>query len=277
MSNKIILSALAVMLSLASCKQSNPSDPIEEQDPGDISFSGYEWYIKSSNQVVGPGPNFFGGSDKNVWLDSDGKLHLKITREGNQWNCAEVISTAEMGYGTYIWTVEGDLTTMNEKAILGLFTWNSHSFQTQGNSEVDIEFARWGAINDSTLLTYSNQPVWFSVTGPYQERSTKPAMQVSTLKEVTTHAFIWSPSSINWRSYKGDKYPGDELIASWDFDLNNPPRKKYEGNNVSDDIIIPAPEDSTNARMNLWLLNGEAPADNSETEVVIRSFNFIPL
>ncbi len=263
---------------LYSCRQSDPpAFEIKEQDKGDISFSGYEWYIKSTTQAVGPGPNIFSGSEENIWVDSLGYLHLKITKNGNEWHCSEVISTAEMKYGTYVWTVAGDLTTFNEKAVLGLFSWNSHSFQTQANSEVDIEFSRWGEINDSTLLTYSNQPVWFSITGPYQERSIKPSMEVSTLKESTTHAFVWTSSNISWYSYKGDQYPGVELIASWEFDNGNPPRRKYEGTGVSDEIIIPAPEDSTNARMNLWLLNGEPPADESETEVVIKSFEYIPL
>ncbi len=264
----------------SACKQSNPPDPPKPdivQEPGDISFSGFEWNFKTSNQPVGPGPNFFAATEDNIWLDSQGNLHLKITNKNNQWQCPELISTAELGYGTYIWTVDGDMTTMNEKAVLGLFTWNNYSFQTQGNSEVDIEFSRWDNAGDSTLLTYSNQPVWFSVTGPYTERSTKPQMQVSTLKGVTTHAFTWKPDLISWRSYKGENYPGTELIASWDFDLNNPPRRKYEGTGVSEEIIIPAPEENTNARMNLWLLNGQAPADKSETEVIIKSFNFIPL
>ncbi len=269
---------LIVMIIICSaCKQSDPPTPKIVQEPGDIRFSGFEWNYKTSNQPVGPGPNYFAATEDNIWLDAEGMLHMKITNKNNQWQCPELISTAELGYGTYIWTVAGDLTTMNEKAVLGLFTWNSYSFQTQGNSEVDIEFSRWDNPNDSTLLTYSNQPVWFSVTGPYQERSIKPTMQVSTLQETTTHAFRWTPEKIEWRSYKGDQYPGTELIASWDFDLDNPARRKYEGSGISDEIIIPEPEDSTNARMNLWLLNGQAPADNSETEVIIKSFNFIPL
>lgn len=261
---------------LVSCEQSDPIDLVDTE-MGDISFSGYQWYTKSSEQQVGPGPNYFSESSENIWKDSDGQLHIKISYDGNQWNCAEVISVKEFGYGTYIFTVSSDLTTMNEQAVLGLFTWNTYSFQTQGNSEVDIEFSRWGNAQDSTLLTYSVQPVWFSISGPYTERSIKPNMQVSKLASTTTHVFTWTPEKVTWESYEGDSYPGTDKLASWEFDNTNIARRKYEGNSVSEPIVIPAPEDSTNARINLWLLGGTPPADLTETEVVIKSFQYKPL
>ena len=32
-----------------------------------------------------------------------------------------------------------------------------------------------------------------------------------------------------------------------------------------------------NIRMNLWLINGNAPTDNSEVEFIVKSFQFVPL
>ena len=34
-----------------------------------ISFSGYDWWPKTSTDLVGPGPNYFSDSTNNVWLD----------------------------------------------------------------------------------------------------------------------------------------------------------------------------------------------------------------
>ena len=59
-----------------------------------ISFSGYDWWVKTSSGLVGPGPNYFSDSTNNVWLDAQGRLHLRITNRSNQWQCAELVTRA---------------------------------------------------------------------------------------------------------------------------------------------------------------------------------------
>ena len=131
--------------------------------------------------------------------------------------------------------------------------------------------------NDSLLLTTSVQPVWFDNAAPYPERTRKPKMQASMLKHTCTSMFKWTPDLITWETYEGSDYPGTNKLASWSFDKSNLPRTKTEGGRTSDPFVIPATSDSTNVRFNLWLLNGQAPSDNKEPEVVIKSFRFIPL
>ncbi|MEY4926767.1 MAG: hypothetical protein RI894_1203 [Bacteroidota bacterium] len=265
-----------VIIILTACYQPDP--PVaNNEEKGDFSFSGYEWKLKSSTTTVGPGPNIFSASSNNVWLDANNMLHLKITKNGTKWHCSEVVSTKEFGYGTYIFTTASDLTKLDANAIFGLFTWNSYSFQQQANSEVDIEFSHWGNANDSLLLTYSVQPVWFSNPSPYIERTRRPTMPVKKLKGTCTHVFKWTPDLITWESYEGDAYPSSNPLSSWSYDKNNRTRQKIEGSRTSDPVVIPAPADSTNVRFNLWLLNGLAPLTNTESEVVIKSFRFIPL
>ncbi|MFM9052504.1 MAG: hypothetical protein ACKOKF_09375 [Bacteroidota bacterium] len=268
-----IILLLAVFLG---CEQSDP--PSLDPETGDFYFSGYYWNIKASGtSMMGPGPNFFGGTSENVWLDQDSMLHLRITKRNNRWYCGEVISAKEFGYGTYIFTVDGRLDTMNERAVFGLFTWNDYSFQEQANSEVDVEFARWGNANDSQLLTYSVQPVWFDNPAPFLERTRRPGIPVTSLRTPTTHVFKWTPDTVFWYSCAGESFPGNQLLASWKYDKSNIPRAKIEGGRVSNPIIIPAPFNTTNVRFNLWLLSGIGPASNRETEVVIKRFEFRPL
>jgi hypothetical protein len=275
---KIKLLNIISLCFITACKQSDPPPVPEVIEKGDLFFSGYYWNIKNSlGNNVGPGPNKFSGSSDNIWLDKDGMLHLKITKYNNLWYCSEVISVKEFGYGTYIFTTASDLTTFSEKTVLGLFTWNNHSFQSQANSEVDVEFARWNNLNDSQLLTYSVQPVWFDNAAPYIERTNRPRIPVSALKGPSTHVFKWTADSIRWESYTGDQYPGGKLLASWSYHKNNISRRKLEGSGLSDPIVIPAPEDSTNVRFNLWLLFGQPPANGKEQEAVIKSFRHIPL
>jgi hypothetical protein len=271
-----ILSCFLLMILLPSCKQSPPPVPVvtPEPDPkGDFEFSGRQWKYKNANSPVGPGPNRFSGTTDFAWVDSAGKLHMKIAKKNNLWTCSEVISTKVFGYGTYVMTCESDVSTFNENAVFGFFTWDNYSFQTQGNSEIDVEFSRWGNASDTNLIGYSAQPVWFSTPGPYPERTYKPKVAVKYMKQAHTYMMKWTPDSIRWESYEGFNYPGTNLISTWTFTKNNIARKKIEGPNVSNPIVIPAPSDSTNVRFNMWLLNGAAPTNGKEHEIVVSRCN----
>ena len=261
-----------------SCKQSDPPPFVEEPQTDGLFFSGIQWDVKSDGgNKVGPGPNYFSDSTSNVFVDNQGYLHLKITFQNGKWNCAEVISRPQFGYGTYVFTVQSNVANIDKNVVVGLFTWDNTSFYTQANSEVDVEFAKWGSASDSLTLTYSVQPVWFSNPVPYWERSKRPSVSVSKLKFPSTHAFKWTDTLITWQSYEGTNFPGTQAIANWSFDNTKPPRIKIEGGNQSLPVVIPAPGDDTHARINLWLLNGLGPSDNNEVELIIKEFKFIPL
>jgi hypothetical protein len=273
----ILLSCICASMYFTSCKQSEPPPITIPEIKGDFAFSGYQWKYKNATNPVGPGPNRFSGTNDFAWVDANGHLHLKIAKKNNLWTCSEVISTRVFDYGTYIMTCESDVSTFNENAVFGFFTWDNYSFQTQGNSEIDVEFSRWGNANDSNLISYSAQPVWFSTPGPYAERTYHPKVATKYMKQPMTYMMKWTPDSVHWESYEGRNYPGTNKVSEWSFDKNNIPRKKIEGNLTSDPIIIPAPSDSTNVRFNFWLLNGKAPSNNAEHEIIVSNFKYIPL
>jgi len=75
--------------------------PALAQYPRTIGWNGEAWMVKKSTGKVGPGPNYFSDSANNVWVDGNNKLHLKITKSGNQWHCAEVIRVTSSGHGAY--------------------------------------------------------------------------------------------------------------------------------------------------------------------------------
>ena len=281
-SNFLKVVAIAMIFSIAfifqSCEQSDPPPYTPVTPTGDLQFSGISWRVKTSGvNKQGPGPNYFSDSVKNVFVDNQGNLHLKITKDGNRWSCAEVISIPSYGYGTYVFSVQSNVADIDKNVVVGFFTWDSAAFFTQANSEVDVEFAKWGASNDSLTLTYSVQPVWFSNPVPYYERSNRPVIPVSKLKSPSVHAFKWTDTLITWKSYEGTTYPGANLISSWYFDDTNIPRVKIEGGNQSQPIVIPAPGGDVHARINLWLLNGLGPSNNQEVELIVKEFKFIPL
>ena len=273
---QLSLILIASALLLAGCEQSDPPTDVRIGD--ELTFSGYEWEIKHSEAPVGPGPNPFSNRADDVFIDPQGRLHLKIVEHDGIWYSTEVVSKMHMGYGTYRWTVTGDLTNIPSNIVLGLFTWDNETFFTDGNSEVDIEFAYWG--DDSTKtssLLYSVQPVFFSQFFP--ERTYHPDLDGDLFVGTTTHEFTWTPDLITWKSHKGPADNMGEQIASWSFDKLNKARRKLEGGNRSDPIVIPSPGENTNARMNFWIASHVEtfPVDNQEHEVIIDSFSFEPM
>jgi hypothetical protein len=256
------------------CEQSDPEFNGRTADT--LSFAGKQWEIKITNALQGPGPNYFSGHPNDVWVDDEGFLHLTVSNRTGTWRCTEVVCKENTGYGTYVFTIEGDPVNIDEQIVLGLFTWDNNTFQEEANSEVDIEFAKWQEADEGYTLQYGVQPIAF---GPYnEERVYKPQVDSLQWIGISTHAFTWTDTLITWESWPGAEYGNGEPTASWTFDLNNPAKIKYEGPNQSDPIVIPAPGETTNARMNLWLVNGpEGPNNQQEHEIIIRDYQYIPL
>ena len=266
------ISIFLVLLGLG-CKQSNPED-ILGRVGDEVTFAGRKWDVKWGNEPMGPGPNMFSRLYDDVWVDDNGWLHLTIAKHNEVWYSSEIVGRDNLGYGTYTWTVQADPMSCSENVVFGLFTWDDNTFHTDGNSEVDIEFAKWGDTTSTTPTTFSVQPVSFG--GQYfAERTRERDIAMNDLRGVTTHQFTWTDTLITWASYKGDKVQGTP-IATWNFDRNHPPRIKTDGGQSSLPIVIPAPGATTKARMNLWTLpySTIGPNNQLEHEVVVRSFTY---
>lgn len=265
---------VTALLVLAACKQSDPPD--DQRDGDTVTFAGKVWDVKHSTAQQGPGPNFFSDAPSDVFVDQNGWLHLKIANRDNRWYATEVVGQENIGYGTYTWTVGSDVHNIPENLVVGLFTWDNNSFQRQANSEIDVEFSYWGDTTLSSTLSYSAQPVNFGTFFPERHHTSPSAGEL--LEGVTTHTFTWTDTLVTWASYEGESASGTPF-AEWSFDLNNPARSKQEGGNFSDFIVIPAPGETTNARINFWILPhiNAAPTDGLEHELVIRNFTYLPL
>jgi len=229
---------------------------VERADPEFrwISFSGYDWWVKDSPGLVGPGPNYFSDSTNNVWLDALGRLHLRITNRSNQWQCAEVVTKRTFGHGSYRFELDSPVNDINPSVVLGLFTWSDDPAYT--HREIDVECGRWADPGDVNNAQYVVQPWdWPNHLVRYRV----PAGQTNS-----THLFTWETNRISYQALRGSFSPTPALtnvISTWVF------------NNAAD---VPQTGDE-NIRINLWLINGNAPTDNREVDFIIRSFQFVPL
>jgi hypothetical protein len=207
-----------------------------------VSFSGEDWTVKTSHGKVGPGPNYFSDSTANVWVDAAGKLHLKITKSGKRFVCAEVIGPRALGYGSYRFEIESDLAALDRNVVLGLFTWSDAP--AENHRELDVEFARWGSA--------TNVPGQY-VVQPYTDARNIYRFDWPLGILDSSHAFRWAAGRVDFES----AVPGATLRA-------------WTGTH-----LVPTPGDER-PRMNLWLYGGRRPANGREAEVVVRSFAFAP-
>lgn len=246
--NKKFLAPLLLALTLLIPFYLSITSPASAAPIRTIQFSGYTWYVETSAQRADPGPNYFSNSAQNVWVDQNGWLHLKITYSNGRWQCAEVTCTQTFGYGTYVYSLASRMDNLDKNMVLGLFAYKDDYH------EVDIEFSKWGNSN------YKNG--WYTVQPkPFVEGVNQRTFNVQLYGDYTTHYFIWKPNSVYFESFGGHypigKEPAGNIIQA--FTSNS--QISAEG---------------VKAHMNLWLNRGLAPTNGLSSEVVIKSFQYIP-
>ncbi len=207
-----------------------------------VDFAGLRWNVKLG--FGGPGPNYWLDSEENVWVDSAGWLHLRIRSSGDTWYCSEVYTIEPTSYGKHRFYVVGRIDTIDRNVVFAPFLY--HNDET----EVDIEFARWGQINPPTSGQY--------VVQPGGRPGNLERFPIELTGTHSTHYFNWQSDSIRFRSIHGHypEPPGpDYLIHEWLYTgTNNPPQ-----------------DSNLRVHINLWLFQGNPPANGCEQEVVVSS------
>lgn len=215
-------------------------------------FSGYTWTVKAaSDGPVGPGPNYFADSADQVWVDAQGRLHLRIAYKYGRWWAAEVISTRSFGYGTYHFDVDTTLDDLDPNIVLGLFTWSDHP--ALHHREIDIEIARWGQANNDNGQC---------VVQPYNRPENVVRFALPRGLPMSQYSFTWDAQRIVCQVRQGSPLASGSTLPLI-----------YEHTFTAG---IPTPG-GENARINFWLLGGEAPQHGQDSEVIIHRFEFLPL
>jgi hypothetical protein len=181
-----------------------------------------------------------------VWVDENGYLHLSIVNRSGVWYSTEVICTEPLHYGAYTLTLGSRVDLLDKNTVLGFFSWDTDAPQ-HNYREIDIEFSRWGE-DSSQNAQY--------VVQPWNASGNRHRFSINLAGAESIHRFDWRAGQIQFDSW-GE---GGALLQSWTYTST--------GN-------IP-PAGAGNARINLWLLNGWAPSDGQNVEVVVKSFQFVP-
>ena len=223
--------SLLILSGLGFC--SEPPLPAAEKV---VAFSGYQWAVRSPRGAVGPGPNLFSDSSRNVWVDEAGRLHLKITHDGGRWTCAEVALDRSLGYGTYTLLLDSELERLDDRSVLGFFTWDDRPLEE--HREMDIELSKWAQPRDRNaqfVVVPTDKKVRFNVL---------PALAP------TAYRFTWSPGRVIFAGAGA---------RSWDYA----------------DAGVPS-SGTARIKLNLWLFRGQAPSSGREVEAIVDAFTFQP-
>ena len=244
---------LVIAWTFAACSKQSAhiilaSATLNNQITTTIQFSGYMWNVKDGINL-GPGPNNW--SKGNVWVDSSGFLHLKISKDPStgKWLCAEVSTQQTFLYGKWQFWVEGRIDNMDKNVVLGLFNYSGHD----GFDEMDIEWARWG----NNRYPNCNYTVWPAQQDINNFSFTK---EITLSANNTTQRFTRTSNSVLFQTLQGFKDDNSNQIAM--ATCTAPP------NSIS---TLPMP-----AFINLWLFQGHAPSNKKGVEIIIHKFTYTP-
>lgn len=212
-----VTSLLVCILFAVSCTKEPENSTVPAGDPAadnlkagsltTVSFAGYTWYVKNA---TGMGPGYNNWNPANVAV-VNGKLQLTLTYNTvtGKWDCAEVWTTRNLGFGTYEWEVEGELDQLHQNVVLGLF--NYLPTATQGGkktAEIDIEFSKWGG----AVTNIGGFTVWPNKTNLAEWTIRFPSDFDATHK-VSRHSFKWSSKSVSFSSSDGFGTPASSTYS----------------------------------------------------------------
>jgi len=218
-----------------------------------IQWAGRTWMVRP--WPGGPGPNLWCDAADCVWVDDHAALHLTIRYIDGHWYASEILTEDFTNFGEHRFYVEGPIDSLDPNVVLGLFLYSN--IEDDDIEELDVEFASWGNADPAA------DEGWYTTW--YQNAiGDQYSFHVSLNGSYTTHAIDWQPARVDFESLHGFyAIPPDAsyVIARW---------------HTSNPNVIPAPGDDMRIHLNLWLMNGQAPTDGQEVEIVIHDLEAPP-
>lgn len=216
----------------------------------ELPFANYVWDVKyHQDGTHGPGYNYWSDSKENVWLDSQGHLHLKIVQDENgRWNCAEVSTQLYAAHGIQRFFINGRFDTMPSNVVFSVFIYKDPAH------EIDIEFSKWRNPSSSFNTQYVvNDSVNDDFNKTYVQNVNRYRFYATLNGAATTHVINWQPTYVEYKSIHGHYV--------------TPPSESYIYKNITltgYNKYIPKESSKMQVHMNLYL-DHAAPLNNGES------------
>jgi hypothetical protein len=226
-------------------------------DAQTLNWMGHTW-----NETNGGMAGVIRAKPSNIFVDSNGYLHLRITEQGRTYTGSEMFTQDNMGFGTYQWQIDGNnIYAMDPPVVLGLFPYGAaNGIGKDGENEIDIEFSNWnGAYNPTPInADFTDYPS----TGHRRQRGQpewEDDFNIKARPRYTTARMVWSSDRIIFTVMDG-LVPIKETEHVLKLDV-------YKGNTVK------IPQDAIPVGMNLWCFQKKP---KHTWEIVVRNFEFVP-
>jgi hypothetical protein len=209
--------------------------------PKTLQFSGYQWEKRQDASDHGGFRNLF--SPSNAWTDADGFLHLRVTKQGDDWASAEVRLTRSLGYGSYRFVVR-DISALEPAAVFAMFTLDDAG----PSREMDVEVSRWGEPEDKSAQF---------VIQPYGVPAN--TVRFEAPEGLATYWIDWGLGRVAFRSDSGDA-----------------PRRR--SGTVAEHVFtsgVPSPGNEK-IHLNVYVYSNKHHPLQHEFEVVVEKFEFLP-
>ena len=205
-----------------------------------LQFSGYQWETRQTASDHGGFRNLY--SSSNAWVDDHGFLHLRVSRQGDQWVSAEVRLARTLGYGSYRFVVR-DVSHLEPAAVFAMFTLDDAG----PSREMDIEVSRWGEPEDKSAQ-FVIQPY---VVPANTVRFEAPA-------GIVTYWMDWGPGRVSFRAVPGAADRQTKAVTEHVFTSGVPSAG------------------SEKVHMNVYVYNNKRHPLEHEFEIVVEKFEFLP-
>jgi MYXO-CTERM domain-containing protein len=217
-----------------------------------LTWKGHTWNVTNGGMA-----GVCKGDPKNVSIDADGYLHLRISNMNGTWTAAELFTADKLGVGTYQWQVDGAIDKFAPWIVLGMYPYGpAANIGNDGTNEIDIEYSVWGRAGGPNG-DWTDYPASGKTIGELAYSFTLSGSTFSTSR------FIWSKTSIESFLMTGFTPVGSTsgLLKSWTYMPTNP--------------TVNIPQQALPLGMNLWCFQAP-PADSKDIEIVIRDFEMVP-
>ena len=204
-----------------------------------INFSGYDWDVKEGQG--GPGPNNWGNTEQDVFVDGESRLHMKVSKHDDDlWYSSEVFLKNSLGYGKYSFDFDSHVDTLDENLIAAPFLYQDD------DHEIDIEYSYW-SLPGSSNLHYTIQPPPYTEENHYNKNFVLE-------NGSSSHIIDWQPNKISFSTIQNNN-----ILDSWTY--------SGEKNFVPGSELV---------HINFWQNKGLIPANATSSELIVGNFIFEP-
>ena len=222
-----------------------------------LNWMGHRWNVTDGGMA-----GVILAKPRNIFVDSNGYLHLRIGKKGRTYTGSEMFTQDNMGFGTFQWQIQGaDIYAMDPPVVLGLFPYGpANNIGKDGENELDIEFSNW---NGNFYPTPINADFTDYPSTGHRRRHSQSAWEddfyLPARPAATTARIEWSSDRVAFTLMRGLVPVGKTRHVI--------KRDVYKGNTVT------IPQDAIPVGMNLWCW--QVPPTHT-WDIVVRKFEFVP-